>query len=150
MTKVNYLISILTLFVVNTSQAGVPYNQPLSKTSLQCLVINAYHEARGEGASGVAAVTEVVLNRSKQRNMSVCDVVYQPHQFSWVKQRPRVTDVETYNKVGIIVGKYLKSKSTLTKGATGFNSMNIYPKGDGTKKCVITVKVGNHTFYKYI
>jgi N-acetylmuramoyl-L-alanine amidase len=51
--------------------------------ALACLSLNIYHEARGEPDTGQLAVAYVTLNRARSNNMSVCDVVVEPHQFSW-------------------------------------------------------------------
>ena len=50
-------------------------------TAAQCLALNVYHEARGQGTAGLFGVTSVVLNRV---NDSICEVVYQgPTRESW-------------------------------------------------------------------
>ena len=51
--------------------------------ALACLSLNIYHEARGEPDAGQVAVAYVTLNRAHAKKMSVCDVVAEPHQFSW-------------------------------------------------------------------
>jgi N-acetylmuramoyl-L-alanine amidase len=51
--------------------------------TLACLSLNVYHEARGEPDEGQLAVAHVTLNRARQKKMNVCDVVVEPHQFSW-------------------------------------------------------------------
>ena len=51
--------------------------------ALACLSLNVYHEARGEPEAGQLAVAYVTLNRANTKRMKVCDVVVEPHQFSW-------------------------------------------------------------------
>lgn len=51
--------------------------------ALACLALNIYHEARGEPDEGQLAVAYVTLNRAETKRMPVCDVVVEPHQFSW-------------------------------------------------------------------
>lgn len=51
--------------------------------TLACLSLNVYHEARGEPDTGQLAVAYVTLNRARNQKMKVCDVVVEPHQFSW-------------------------------------------------------------------
>ena len=53
--------------------------------ALLCLTLNVYHEARGEPFLGQVAVAEVTLNRVDDLRWpdTVCEVVYQPYQFSW-------------------------------------------------------------------
>jgi len=54
--------------------------------SAQCLAMNMYHEARGQGVAGVLAVSFVVLNRVKDKRFpsTICEVVKQgPVRESW-------------------------------------------------------------------
>jgi spore germination cell wall hydrolase CwlJ-like protein len=67
----------------------------INQKDIDCLILNAYHEARGEGTAGVQAVTLVVLNRTAKKHMkakTICDTIYKPKQFSWthlaVKDKP--------------------------------------------------------------
>ena len=59
----------------------------IKASELQCLAENIYHEARGEGRSGMVAVAHVTLNRvkSKQYPNTVCGVVKQAR---YVNHRP--------------------------------------------------------------
>lgn len=74
------------------------------EAAVLCLALNAYHEARGEGALGMAAVSQVVINRAESGDRrwprDVCGVIYQGGwkrrnrcQFSWYcdgrSDRPR-------------------------------------------------------------
>jgi spore germination cell wall hydrolase CwlJ-like protein len=60
------------------------------KEDILCLTANLYFEARGEGVKGLKAVADVTLNRvkSKKYPSSVCKVVFQKSQFSWVNEVP--------------------------------------------------------------
>lgn len=48
-----------------------------------CIALNIYHEARYEPEKGKYAVAFVTMNRAAQRHMGICEVVFEPHQFSW-------------------------------------------------------------------
>ena len=52
---------------------------------LQCMADNLFHEAKVDGMRGMEAVASVVMNRVRDPRWpdNVCDVVYQPSQFSW-------------------------------------------------------------------
>jgi len=52
---------------------------------LTCLAVALYYEARGEPAEGIKAVAEVIINRVYDDRYpdSVCDVVWEPKQFSF-------------------------------------------------------------------
>lgn len=54
---------------------------------LQCMAGAIYFEAKGEPLSGQLAVAEVILNRTKSGRFpkTVCSVVTQPGQFSFVR-----------------------------------------------------------------
>lgn len=53
-----------------------------------CLAKAVYFEARGESLEGQLAVAEVVLNRTASATYpaSICEVVTQPAQFSFIRQ----------------------------------------------------------------
>lgn len=57
-----------------------------SNNELRCLALNMYHEARNQGKIGMLLVGHVTMNRVKHRNYpnTICKVVYQYKQFSWV------------------------------------------------------------------
>ena len=69
-------------------------------TAAQCLALNVYHEARGQGTAGLFGVTSVVLNRVNDSRFpdSICEVVYQgPTRESWkTKQTPDKNDAVYY------------------------------------------------------
>lgn len=53
--------------------------------SFTCMLENVYMESRGEDLDGKLMVASVVINRvhnSRYPN-SICNVIHQPHQFSW-------------------------------------------------------------------
>lgn len=55
---------------------------------IECLAQNIYHEARDQSIDGMIAVAAVTINRvnSKRYPDTICEVVSQPFQFSWVRQ----------------------------------------------------------------
>lgn len=60
---------------------------PLSGRESECLAGAIYFESKGEPLNGQLAVAEVILNRAKSGRFpaSVCGVVFQPSQFSFVR-----------------------------------------------------------------
>jgi len=60
----------------------------VSDAEQHCLVSAVYFEARGESLEGQLAVAEVVLNRSRSGRYpaTICAVVRQPAQFSFVRR----------------------------------------------------------------
>lgn len=64
---------------------------------LQALALNIYHEARGESEQGMRMVGEVTINRVSSFHYpdTICEVVYQRGQFSWVASKKNKTPKET-------------------------------------------------------
>jgi N-acetylmuramoyl-L-alanine amidase len=60
---------------------------PLSGRESECLAGAVYFESKGEPLNGQLAVAEVILNRAKSGRFpgSVCGVIMQPGQFSFVR-----------------------------------------------------------------
>lgn len=60
----------------------------LSNKDFHCLALNIYHEARGEHIIGMMAIAQVTLNRLDAQwrgKKTLCQVVYDPNQFSWTR-----------------------------------------------------------------
>lgn len=59
----------------------------VNEQDLLCLGANIYHEARGEPEIGRIAVAWVTLNRVESDRFpdTICEVVTQPGQFSWLQ-----------------------------------------------------------------
>ena len=72
------LAGVVTTVAIQTQQ--VP------DRATECLALNMYHEARGQGTAGLFAVSAVVLNRVNDKRFpnSVCEVIEQgPIRESW-------------------------------------------------------------------
>ena len=54
-------------------------------TPLTCLAVAIFFEARAEPIEGMEAVANVIINRVEDSRYpdTVCDVVWEPKQFSW-------------------------------------------------------------------
>lgn len=129
------------------------YVQGLTIKDHNCLIINAYHEARGEGYSGIAAITEVVLNRSRERSMRVCAIIYEPYQFSWTRgSRSKRIDWKQYEVVKNHVTKHIEHLKNggkqVTKGATYFHTKHVRPSWSRHSDFKCTSKIGKHLFYR--
>ena len=113
-------------------------------SSLMCLALTIYHEARGEPTVGQEAVAEVVINRAKQRDKSICEVVYEPNQFSWSNKKGVPKPNESWNSSVKLARDYVDGKQTsITNGAEYFqtNSIPLTCKAKNVKR------IGNHVFY---
>ena len=65
-----------------------PSAAPIADEEFECLASAVYFESRGEPLEGQLAVAEVILNRVKSGRFrsTICDVVKQPSQFSFVRR----------------------------------------------------------------
>lgn len=115
-------------------------------SEVRCLAQNIHFEARGESLKGKVAVAFVTLNRSVDRKFpgSICKVVHQPGQFSWVDQIPNYKKVKIPTETSqlafdILDGKYKDP----TKGALYFHN----DEAEAFDRKEIS-RIGNHVFYK--
>ncbi len=120
--------------------------QKLSKAQIECLSKAAYFESKGESDAGMLAVIHTTLNRVKDARFpnTICGVVHQKSQFSWVKHNPKVKEKEQYERAKRLAQEAVDGKHRDTsRGALYFNSLHKQPKGT-----VCTVRIGGHSFYK--
>ena len=120
--------------------------QKLSKAQIECLVRNTYFESKGESDAGMLAVIHTTLNRVKDARFpsTICGVVYQKSQYSWVKHNPKVKEKDQYERAKRLAQEAVEGKHKDTsRGALYFNSLHKQPKGT-----VCTVRIGGHSFYK--
>ena len=122
--------------------------QTLSKEQIECLSLNAYHEARSEGEKGMLGTIFVVLNRTKDSRFpsTPCKVIAQPNQFVWYGKGKTVKEPEMYDKAKQLVQEVLDGKhKDFTKGSIYFNAHHKAPKGT-----MCTIRIGNHSFYREV
>jgi spore germination cell wall hydrolase CwlJ-like protein len=115
------------------------------EAALLCLSLNGYHEARGEPLEGQFAVAQVVLNRAGRDPDKVCDVVFQPHQFSWTLKPSEVKDAAAYAQAQAVARMSLHMHD-FTGGATFYHSLAIKPHWASSVQ--LTGQWGRHIFYK--
>ena len=110
-----------------------------------CLALTVFHESRGEPLKGQYAVAEVVMNRSADRNLDVCDVVYERKQFSNAnKWKVPSSFDKSWNKA-LFIAKYVldnNNPTNYTNGAKYFRVASLAPKNKQV------LRIGNHVFYK--
>ena len=128
----------------------------ISKRELECMALNLYWEARGEGREGMLAVGWVVLNRVDSHHFpdTVCAVVFEggerpPCQFSWWcdgrSDRPR--DGISW-QASLAVAEQLLSDPPpdLTDSSLFYHATSIsYPWKRERER---TAQVGSHIFYR--
>jgi spore germination cell wall hydrolase CwlJ-like protein len=126
---------------------GIDMIELLTAAAINCLTLNAYHEARGEGVEGVHAVTHVVMNRVESWRWpeTPCAVIYDDEEFSWTFQDPADPDPEVFLDVQEMVIDALFLPDS-TGGATHYHADYVEPFWASLYP--VTASVGRHIFYK--
>ena len=120
-----------------------------SHKQVECLSVMAYHEAKGESDAGMLAVIHTTLNRVRDSRFpnSVCSVVYQPSQYSWTKQNPKIKEKKQYERAKRLAQEVIEGKhKDVSKGALYF--VHIKTNRNWLKKLTYTCTIGNHKFFK--
>ena len=93
-------------------------------TSMLCIALTVYHESRNQPVPTQMAVASVVMNRAKQEHKSVCSVVKQPKQFSFVHNGriPVPTDKHTFK---LIKQRVAQNRANLSRKYTYFNHVSM-------------------------
>lgn len=146
-------------FIVAMLATGISFNVKAHQmyTELDCLALNIYHEARGEGRAGMIAVAEVTIRRtlSKRFPNTICKVVKQRNQFSWYwdgksdhpldevlyadAQKVAAMELTDYWRGFHFTGNalfYINPKTASFKGKEFFS------------KLTLVMRLGNHEFYE--
>lgn len=131
--------------------ARAPSNTRSANTAeINCLARNIYYEARGEGVSGMRAVAHVTMNRMRSRmfRSTVCGVVNQPSQFSWVRAGYASPRGPLWARSQEIAERVYTGAdvSDNTQGATYFHAFKARPAW--TRRFHRTTVIGGHTFYR--
>ncbi len=123
---------------------------------VQCMARNVWFEARSGDVEAKAAVAEVVLNRVRSDRYpdTVCEVVWQPWQFSWTKDgktdRIRIKnpiDERAWSEsVAVAIAAVKGTAPRLTYGATHYHALYVNPAWAGA--LMPTADHGGHRFYK--
>ena len=119
--------------------------------ALFCLAQNIYFEARSQPLIEQVAVAQVVLNRvySPHYPNSVCDVVWERHQFSWThdgkSDKPRNPNawLEANQIASLVLSPNFPD---LVDGATHYHAHYVSPNWANSLESVATI--GSHIFYQ--
>ena len=149
--------------VVHVKVAKLPVvvlAREFSAEDLRCMVLNLYHEARGEDARGIAGVGWVVLNRKADKYYpnSICGVVQQGGerrrfrcQFTWWCDGldDEMTERAAVETLTAIAKALLRGEiKDPTKGSLNYHATYVTPYWSASSKLKHTVKLGKHLFYK--
>lgn len=118
-------------------------------SAILCIALNVYHESRSEPIQGQRAVAHVTLNRARERNMRVCDVVFEPAQFSWTISDPKVRDERAWDRALAVARRAYARRHTgdPTGGANHYHADYVKPRTWDFTKLTHTATIGRHIFY---
>lgn len=111
------------------------------------LTLNVYHEARSEPQVGQVAIANVTLNRAKEQNLPIKDVVNQPYQFSWTLHKNSYIPNDTKAFMQCLQSVYIALQTAdITEGATHYHLDSVKP--NWASQYTYVDQFGSHKFYK--
>ena len=128
--------------------AAQSFDDPLDEES-RCMAGAIYFESKGEPLSGQLAVADVILNRIRSGRFAstICSVVTQPGQFSFVRDGrvPDIADCAHY-RTAIAVARVAMADAwqSPAAGALFFHARRISPGWH--REHIATI--GNQVFYR--
>lgn len=117
---------------------------------MKCLAGAVYFESKGESLEGQLAVARVIINRVKSGRFanSLCGVVYQPGQFSFVRGRgmPAIPMASQGWRSAVAIAQIAMQDSWDSKaeGALFFHARRVSPSWGKRQLAAID----NHIFYR--
>ena len=120
------------------------------KDDLSCLAGAIYFESKGEPLPGQLAVADVIINRAKSGRFpdSICSVVTQPGQFSFVRggHIPTIDPDRSTYRTAVAVAQIAMAKSwdNPAPQALYFHARRVSPGWGKTRVAAI----GHHVFYR--
>ena len=113
-----------------------------------CLALNIYFESRGEPDKAQMAVALVTVNRAKRQKKTLCEIVFEPNQFTWTEEvihkEPREDNI-AWRKALRIAQKALTAKD-FTGGCLWFHRYDVSPKWKHNLE--YHGRYGQHLFYR--
>ena len=173
MIDIGELILAGFFFFTPVEAAPIEFSNSGIDDSVECLALNMYYEARGQGTVGLLAVSYVVLNRVKDKRFpnTICEVIKQgPIRESWKKDgkyypiRNRCQfswycdgksdspkNKKLYKKL-LMISKALvynikDSFIDITDGALFYHAYYVTPAWSKVK--YRTARIGDHIFYRW-
>ena len=140
---------IVLLMMALSAQAQ---HQRAEQQEQSCLAEALYYEARGEGVRGEEAVAEVILARVRSRLHpdSICGVVHEPHQFSFLEDGSRKAprDRVAWSRAERLSARIVRDgfATSLTHGATFYHAVEVQPAWSA--EMIRTTQIGRHVFYR--
>jgi spore germination cell wall hydrolase CwlJ-like protein len=140
--------TLLALLMFSTPLMACP--KAVDFNELLCMADNLHHEARVDGMRGMEAVATVVMNRVSDSRWpdNVCEVVYQPSQFSWTLEKRLVNMKVDHDWQTLAVARMALQGGLIDKTdeSTHYHAVYVHPYW--AKVYEFTVQVEQHLFYK--
>jgi len=118
----------------------------------QCLASAVYFESRGEPLEGQLAVAEVILNRvaSGRFRSTVCDVVTQPSQFSFVRggRIPEPNRASAAWSRSVAIARIAMDNLHDVTGDDSLFFHAAYVRPSWGRSSARIARIGNHIFYR--
>lgn len=117
---------------------------------MECLAGTVYFESKGETLAGQLAVARVVMARAASSRFpdTICGVVYQPKQFSFIRggKMPRINKSHTHWHNAVAIAKIAMNDGwdSQVEGALFFHARYVSP-GWRLQRMAM---VDNHVFYR--
>jgi len=149
----NILSGIITMSImVGILSVAMMAPPEVDKEQHKCLAMNIYHEARSESMQGQIAVAQVTLNRVEHDKWpsTICEVVYEPKQFSWtfLLKDHSTTEARAWKKAQIIARDVMIGNvEDPTYGAVFYHANYVDP--NWAEYVDLTKVIGNHLFYTW-
>lgn len=149
----NILSGIITMSImVGILSVAMMAPPEVDKEQHKCLAMNIYHEARSESMQGQIAVAQVTLNRVEHDKWpsTICEVVYEPKQFSWtfLLKDHSTTEARAWKKAQIIARDVMIGNvEDPTYGAVFYHANYVNP--DWAEFLDLSKVIGNHLFYTW-
>jgi len=142
-------MKILPIILLACSPAVMAGDRASAMSEAECMAVNVYHEARGQGTAGMIMVMDTVRNRVASRIYpnTVCEVVYQPWQFSWTRENVEVTNMKTYTKIMRLTNRYMNG-SVKPRVRNSLYYHADYIKPHWANNVVQVAHINDHIFYK--
>ena len=140
--------TLLALLMFSTPLMACP--KVIDFNELLCMADNLHHEARVDGMRGMEAVATVVMNRVSDSRWpdNVCDVVYQPSQFSWTLEKRLVEMKVEHDWQTLAVARMALQGGLIDKTDESTHYHAVYVHPDWAKVYEFTVQVEQHLFHK--
>ena len=149
----NILSGIITMSVmIGILSVAMMAPPVVDKEQHKCLALNIYHESRSESLQGQIAVAQVTINRVAHDHWpsTICEVVYDPMQFSWVHllEDHSASEARAWQKASIIARDVMIGNvEDPTHGAVFYHANYVDP--DWAEFLDLSKVIGNHLFYTW-